>query len=733
MARVKQNPFSRLMSRTRDWIVRHPRAVTMILLGVLAATSLGAGLLVGAWHSVCRDCPSIAQISMWEPKQSTKIFDHDGKLIDELYEERRTPVSIETLPEYVKYAFVAVEDRRFYSHSGLDYRRIIGAGVRNVLHIGIGGGGSTITQQLARNMFENIGFERRLTRKLKEAKVAREIEAVYEKDKILEAYINQVNYGHGWRGIETAAQHYFGKPARDITPAEAAMLAAAINAPGRYSPFVNPDLALRRRNLVLSLMSRQGYLTAEEKVKWQAEPLPESRFGGDVGEVAPYFVEIVRAVLDNRYGAELYNKGLRVHTTLDLEMQKFANSAMDSGWASIENAPGYRAQTLAETLADTARKAGNQSPYIQGSFIAMDPATGDVRALIGGRNFDDSKFNRATQAQRQAGSTFKPFVYAAAIASGLPASHIMYDAPLAIPMSDGSIYSPKNYDPGFMGPMSLRNALKHSINTITVQLGLDVGLETVVQTAKTYGITTPVPPYPSTSIGAPSVIPMQMASAYSVFANAGTRVSPRYITRVEDAEGRVLWQTKPERRDVADPGVTSIVRDMMSTVINNGTGYPARDPARGGLSYSIPAAGKTGTTNDATDVWFIGFTPTLLATVWFGFDRPRGIVPGAAGGRFAAPVWGRFMKSVYTGDTTELPTPPAWTWPENIVAIQIDSASGKLPGEGCGQAVVYTEYFIPGTQPNETCDPFTGAGGLFGAPVRPIPDTLDRPRRPRSR
>ncbi len=714
-------------ARIRDWISAHPRAVGITLLGILGATSLAAGLLFGSWASVCRNCPSVAQISMWEPKQSSKIYDRDRNLIDELYEERRTPVQIETLPDYVKFAFVAVEDRRFYKHKGLDYRRIFGAALSNVLHGGITGGGSTITQQLARNMFENIGFEQRLSRKLKEAKVAREIEAVYPKDQILEAYINQVNYGHGWRGIETASQHYFGKPATDVNPAEAAMLAAAINAPGRYSPFINRDKTLGRRNLVLSLMTNQGYIPRDSVDYWKAMPLPETRSGADVGRVAPYFVEIVRATLDNRYGSELYNKGLRIYTTLDVEMQKSAKVAMDSGWSAIENAPGYRGRTYAKTMADKSRKPGSQTPYIQGSFIALDPATGDVRALIGGRDFQDSKFNRATQAQRQAGSTFKPFVFAAAIASGLAASHVMYDAPLSIPMSDGTVYSPKNYDPDFRGPLTLRDALKHSVNTIAVKLGMDVGLEAVVQTAKDYGINTSVLPYPSTSIGAASVVPMQMAAAYTVFANSGVRVEPRFITRVEDAEGRVLWQTEPERKEVANAQVAAIVRDMMSTAVNNGSGYPARDPANKGLPYSVPAAGKTGTTNDGTDVWFIAFTPTLLASVWFGYDRPKTIVRGATGGRFAAPVWGRFMNSVYIGDSPELAMPSPWPWPEGIIAKEVDRETGMLASDACPAARIYTEYFIPGTEPTQLCDPFAAGGGLFGVPLgKPVPDTLDR-------
>src|SRR5690606_30764969 len=350
----------------------------------------------------------------------------------------RTPVQIETLPEHVAQAFVAVEDKRFYEHDGLDFRRIISANIQNVLSGRITGGGSTITQQLARNMFEEgIGFEQRVARKLKEFKVAKQIEQVYEKNTILEAYINLVNYGHGWRGIETASQHYFGKAASQLNPAEGAMLAAAVNAPGRYSPFINAEATLNRRNIVLRLMADQGYLTQEEKEQWQQEPLPTARHTNEVGRIAPYFVEWVRTTLEPIYGTRLYNGGLRIYTTLDIEMQQHAQAAMDSGWARIERLPGYRAPTYAETMADEDRAPTNETPYLQGLFIGLDPETGEVRALVGGRDFADSKFNRATQALRQPGSTFKPFVYYAAINSGVPPSTILYDAPLSLEMPDG--------------------------------------------------------------------------------------------------------------------------------------------------------------------------------------------------------------------------------------------------------------------------------------------------------
>ncbi|HEX2166625.1 MAG TPA: PBP1A family penicillin-binding protein [Longimicrobiales bacterium] len=729
-------------SGMRGWLGGHPRFVRGFALGVLALITLVAGLAIGSWRAVCRDCPSVAQIYAWEPKEATRLLDINGELFAELFEERRTPVQIETLPEHVSQAFIAVEDKRFYQHNGLDFRRIISANIQNVLSGRITGGGSTITQQLARNMFqEGIGFEQRIARKLKEFKVAKQIEQVYPKNTILEAYINLVNYGHGWRGIETASQHYFGKAASQINPAEAAMLAAAVNAPGRYSPFINAEATLSRQNLVLRLMADQGYMTQDEKERWQQEPLPTARQTTEVGKIAPYFVEWVRTTLEPIYGTRLYNGGLRIYTTLDIEMQRFAEAAMENGWDRIESMPGYRAPTYEETMADEDRDRTNETPYIQGMFIALDPATGGVRALIGGRDFADSKFNRATQAVRQPGSTFKPFVYYAALNSGLPPSTILYDAPLTIEMPDGSIYSPGNYDPTYRGPVLMRDALKFSINTVAVRLGVDIGLETVVQTARDFGLRTNIPAVPSVSIGAADVIPMQLAEAYTVFATGGTRARARPILRVEDADGTVLWQPPADIEQVANPQAVAITRSFMETVVNNGSGHPARDPAQGNLPYTIPAAGKTGTTNDYTDVWFAGFTPDLLAVVWYGFDRPQRIMSNAAGGRLAAPVWGEFMRSVYVGEDAELPTPEPWTWPEGIVQREIDAESGRLANEWC-PTNVRTEYFIAGTEPTEACSPYRG--GLFGAPLRglspdpaqdtippapglpPLPDTIPR-------
>ena len=690
---------------------------TVAIIAMTAATGLGLGLSVGMWATVCRDCPSVATIYAWEPKSSTKILAQNNEIIAEFFQERRTPIEISTLPKYVPQSFVALEDKRFYKHGGLDYRRIFGALAKNVLHGHITGGGSTITQQLARNMFpEEIGFRKRLSRKLKEARVAKEIERVYTKQQILEAYINQIHYGHGWHGIETAAQHYFGKPAAQLNPAEAAMLAAVVKLWGRYSPFIAPERALGRRNTVLELMARQGYLTREEAERWKREPLPTEPKGSYTSRFAPYFVESIRITLDERFGVDLYNRGFKVYTTLDAGMQRAAQAALDSGFARIERAPGFRHPRYAEVKADKKAVASRQTPYLQGVFVAIDPVSGAIRALIGGRDFKDSKFNRATQALRQPGSVFKPFVFATAIASGIPITHTLVDEPFSMEQVDGTLWTPSNYDPGYAGPVTLRETLKKSINIPTIKLGLEVGIEPIIQQARRMGVTTPIPPYPATMIGAGEMIPLEVAEAYSTFATNGVRAKPFAILRVEDDAGRVVFEKRPDRAVALDSTSNALVRDLMRDVVDHGTGYPARDPGQGNLPYEIPAAGKTGTTNESTDIWFAGFTPNLLAVVWYGFDKPQKIVPGAAGGVYAAPVWGRFMRNVYYGDKPLLPKPEAWGLPTTVVQRSVDVQSGKLASPACPGTQVRTELFASGTEPTEVCD--LHGPGLLGQPIR---------------
>ena len=583
----------------------------MVLLLATAFFGFGAvGGAWGAWQNLCIDCPSIAQISTWEPQQTSKILSHDGRLVAEIGLERRTPVALEVLPEHVAQAFVALEDRRFYSHHGFDIRGILRSVVRVAVNRSFaGGGGSTITQQLARNMFEErIGREKRIARKLKELQVALALEGTYTKDQILEAYINQINYDRGWYGIQTAARNYFGKNATELNPAESAMLAAIPNRPAFYNPIRNPENALRRRNLALNLMVRQGFLSEEEGEAWKAWPLPDSQAEPREG-LAPYFQEWVRQTLDDRFGSLLYTGGLEVHTTLDLDIQAAAELSMEEGWSYIESLPGYDHPPYADYSELTEPLEESETPYLQGLLIALDPQSGGVRAMVGGRDFRHSKFNRATQALRQAGSSFKPFVYTAALGSGIPASHILVDAPVVLPQVNGEEWKPQNFTEEFLGPITIREGLRRSINMIAIKLGLEVGLETVAQTAQRMGLRTEIERFPSTSIGAAEVIPLQMAEAYATFATLGTRVRPQPILKVLNREGEVLWEPEPERTQVLDSLTARIMVSMLEDVVAQGTGYNVRAPGRGGLSYDIPAAGKTGTTNDATNVWFRGSPP----------------------------------------------------------------------------------------------------------------------------
>lgn len=686
----------------RSWGPWH----TVVGLSVLFLVTVGFGVLWGAWSRICLSerCPSIAQITVWQPEESSKLYARDGSLVHEFFQQRRTVVRLSNLPSFVPNAFVAIEDKRFYRHHGLDYLRLVRATVEYAIYGPGRPGGSTISQQLARNQFrERIGFEVSPLRKAKEAKVARDIERIYSKEEILEAYLNQINFGHGWYGIETAAQNYFGKPASQLNLPEAALLAALPKAPSRYSPLLHPEAALRRRNLVLDLMEAQGYVGQAEAEAAKAYPLPRSRARGSENQVAPYFVEWVRRMMDDRFGEDLYRAGFRIYTTLDLEMQAIADSALKAQLKLLESVPDYEHMTYEEALELPPDSINwHQTPYLQGMFVALDPQTGYVRALIGGRDWNHSKFNRATQALRQTGSVFKPFVYTAAVANGFPISHVIYDAPLEVdqydPEGDSTwIWSPKNYNNRFHGPMTLRQALYRSVNVVTVKLAQQVGIESIAQLARRMGIDTPIPRVAAAAIGAASVIPVDVVEAFTTFANLGHRVSPQPILRIEDKTGEMIWEAEPQRERILDPQAAWIMLTILRDVVDRGTAFSIR---RDWLAPEIPAAGKTGTTNEESDVWFVGFTPDLLAGVWIGLDDPEKIFDGAVGGGHAAPVWGAFMQRVYQNR----PIPEPWEPPGGLVYRTVDRLSGKLVTEYCPLDAIYTEVYLPGTEPVEECD-----------------------------
>ena len=687
-----------LKSFAREVGPRRLRWAAGVLLGVAA---LGIGVSWGAWTHVCDDCPSIAQIYAFEPKEATRIYAADGSLLDQLAVERRTAVPFSAFPAHLPQAFVAIEDKRFWDHPGVDLLRTTRAAVEFLFQGYDVAGASTITQQLAGNMFSQAVNRRVLSvrRKLKEMRVALALEQAYTKREILQAYLNQINFGDGHYGVQSAAHYYFGKDARELNLPEAATLAALPKAPQTYSPIHQPEQSLQRRNLVLELMADQGMISRRTAERAKAYPLALHTGERDVGR-APYFVEWVRRRLLDRYGPEIYEVGYRVHTTLRPELQAVADSALHERLRWVEERPGFDAPTYAETRDwDEERLSGPETPYVQGAFLALDPRTGDVMAMIGGRDFGDSEFDRATQARRQPGSVFKPFVYTAALDTrALTASDVIYDSPVEILLPDSTLYSPKNFGDEFHGPVTVREALYNSINVVAVKVGQEVGEETVAQYARRMGIETSIPRVPSMAIGSASVIPLQIARAYTTFANLGVKVEPRPIDRIETADGRLVWRSRTRREEVLDDRTSWLMVDILRDVVERGTAAGAA--ARAGLPADLPSAGKTGTTNDATDAWFVGFTPEIVTTTWVGFDQPQRLHVNAQGGRDAAPVGLTVMTRFYE----DRPAPGPWRRPAEITEREVDGESGRLATSWCPAGSVYTEHFLPGTEPQAPCD-----------------------------
>jgi penicillin-binding protein 2D len=659
--------FARLIPRLARW------SSCMVLAGALPL------------HLAAQNPPKQSTGEPWriipEP-QSSQVFASDGSLIGEIGNEWRSSVPLKVLPKYLPEAFIAVEDQRFYQHDGVDIVGLAGA-LKDAVR-GSPRGASTITQQLVGNMHPDQIDRTDMSplRKLREQSAAREMEKHYNKQQILEAYLNLIHFGHRWYGVESAARHYFGKSAARLTLAEAATLAALPKGPGEYDPIAHPDRARERRNLVLSLMASQGYITRELAAATAREPLTIAP-GAGFAAPSPYFVDVVR-VQAERAGIPVMAGGYRVHTTLEPTLQRAAVQALVEGTLEIEHQPGYRHPTY------EGRTRGN-SDYLQGAVVALDPFTGDVRALVGGRDYAASPFDRAIDAMRQPGSAFKPIVYAAAIADSLAPNTIIPDTAIAITLPNHTIYRPGNSDGQFLGPITMREALAHSRNAVAVQIGQRIGMDTVIAMARQMGITSPIAPYPSSAIGASVVQPLDLIAAYATIDNLGSRVEARFITNIEDQAGRAVWQNPMvPPRTVLDPQVAFIVRDMMRDVVERGTATAVRKF----VGEDVPVAGKTGTTNDNADVWFVGMTPDLVAGVWLGFDRPTTITSGAAGGTLAAPIWGRMM-ALAGGSHAGVP----WTPPATLVSAELDRVTGELANLATPPDRRYTEYFLPGTEP----------------------------------
>jgi 1A family penicillin-binding protein len=648
---------------------------------LLAVASGGLVFLwVITWVGTCgyRGCPSAAEMQAFRPSEGSRVLDRTGKRIGRLSYVRRLNVPLDRVPKYLRAAFIATEDRRFYYHGGIDWRSAARALVRNVSDVSFREGFSTITMQVVRNAFlPHLSGERTLRRKLIELELARRLESSLTKQEILEIYLNVIYLGNGTYGVEAASRDLFGKSVTRLSLAEAATLAGLAKGPSLYAPRRHPDRAIARRNLVLSLMAREGYAPPSLATRAQTEPLRLAPAEWRPVQDHSYALDPVRAVVDSVLGSAASTAGdLVVYSTLDAEAQRAAERAVQLQAVAIQRS-SHRGSSKAD---------------LQGALIALDPRTGAIRALVGGRRSVLRGFNRALDARRQPGSAFKPFVYAAALASGYTPATVIDDSPIEID-DEGKAWRPENFGGEYGGPLTLRRALMRSANAATVRLSQAVGERRVVALAHRSGIRSRMNAVPALALGAVEVTPLELVTAYAPFANGGVRVEPYLVSRIETADGTVLWRPPvPEPHQVLDQAEAFQMTSMLRSVVDQGTGRVLRE-----MGVRGPVAGKTGTTNNGADVWFIGYTPTLVAGVWFGYDSPRPIAPNASGGRLAAPGWARF----YLDGWHERSPSGSWSPPDELVERRIDAFNGDLANEWC--PVTQQEWFKRGTEPTRIC------------------------------
>jgi len=702
------------------------KLVGRVLFGLLVLVSALVGATVGMLLVYTTDLPQVNALEAYRPSSITEIYDDRGRVIGSFALQRRVVASYEDFPPVLRDALVSIEDKDFYRHSGINFWRIVGAAYRDIESGGKVQGASTLTMQLARNLF--LSPDRSFHRKVQEAMLAIQIERHFTKPQIFTLYANQIFLGHGVYGFEAASEFYFSKPAKNLTLEEAALLAGLPKGPTVYSPINHPDRAQKRRNLVINALLEDGKITATQAADARSAPLA-LRLAHDPNSLAPYFVEEIRRYLEGKYGADqVHEGGLKVYTSIDVDLQKAANQSVLDGVAAYERRHGWKGR-LENVIADgwtvekyshpdwddepevggyihavvtsagtgiatlkfgryTAAlgqseaawtqhkladilKAGDicyvkilalgtngaakvsleQDSGAQGALLAIDNATGGIKAMVGGRDFNDSKFDRATQALRQVGSSFKPYVYTTVIDQGASPDDTILDEPLTFETPSGP-YSPHNYDEKFEGLITLRRALAQSRNIPALRLANKVGIKTVIDYAGRFGITAKLPPYLPVALGSAEITLMEQTSAYSVFPNDGVRVTPRYITRVTDYEGRVLEEDFPDVKDVINERTARIMTSMLREVVLHGTAVAA-------AKLPFPVAGKTGTTNDFTDAWFVGFSPTMTCGVWVGYDEKKSLGAKETGAHAALPIWMNFMTTAMAGkDAGEFQPPP---------------------------------------------------------------------------
>jgi penicillin-binding protein 1A len=639
----------------------------LILTAVLTGGAAGF-MIYSVW-----DLPEVKTLEEYKPSITSRVYSDNNKLLAEFFIQNRTPVDLADVPEDLIKALIATEDTRFYSHHGIDLRGIARAFYRNIRAKKVLEGGSTLTQQLAKVLF--LTPERSYARKFKEIALALKIEQHYTKREILALYLNQMYFGSGAYGVEAASQVYFGKKVKDLNVAECALLAGLPRSPKYYSPFKSPENARGRRAYVLNRMVATGCLTPAQAEEAKKAPLPVQPVLKTDGP-APYFVEYVRQRVEERFGSSiLYSGGLNIYTSINEELQNDAEQAVRSGLSKIEARRG--------------KKRASTVP-LQAALMAIDPASGYIRAMVGGRDFSQSQFNRALQAERQPGSAFKPFIYAAALDRGFGAADILDDSPLTIKIDNKKTWSPENFTKTYRGPVTMRTALALSLNVPTVRLFEKIGVDSVIAYAKKFGIKSPLSPYPSLALGSSDVTLSELTSAYAVFDNHGIRVGPVSILTINDSTGRVLYANDAAPEQAIKPETAYLTTNLLRGVIEKGTAWKARELRR-------PAAGKTGTTNDFRDAWFVGYTPSLVAGVWVGYDNHQSIGARETGAHAALPIWLEFMKKALGNSSQE-----DFTVPDGIIFKQIDPRTGLLSTANCKQS--FREAFMPGTEPRRYCD-----------------------------
>ena len=743
-----------------DYVVKLARRAGIVALFIIAAI---LGIATGVLFAYGGDLPQISALDDYAPSTISRVYGARGEIIGEFAIQRREVIQYDDISPKLREAILAAEDSEFEQHFGLSIPRIVVSLVKDIIERRKAAGASTLTQQLARKLF--LTDEKTWERKIKEALLAIRIEKRYTKREIFTLYCNQMYFGHGVYGVQSASRLYFGKPAKDLTLDEAAMIAGILQGNVRQSPYVNMDAALRRRNYTLGRMAEVGYITADEAEAARKKPIVMRGEPSGHPSAAPYFLEEVRKELEGRYGAkQIYENGLAIQTGLDLRLQDAAAHALEDGLRRLDKRRGFRkprrnvvteghaietfrqprwerpmnqgdivpavvvdvdggviraragsltvaidkkgsawagkagqlltrgdlieAKLMAiDPATQTAQGSLEQPPNVEGAVLALDNRTGQVRAMIGGYSFERSKFNRATQAYRQVGSAFKPIVYTAAIDRGYTPVTILIDTPTSFELGGGQApYTPLNYDHKFEGPVTLRHALEDSRNVPAVRVMEQLGPSQVINYARRLGLESPLPPYLAVALGAAEATLSEMTSAFAVFPNQGVRMRPYSIQKVTDREGNVLEENKPEPRDAIRADTAFVMTNLLRGVVQRGTAIKA-------AALNWPIGGKTGTTDDYTDAWFIGFDPDITIGVWVGLDQKKPIGHNQTGAEAALPIWIEIMKA-WIGDRSE---PPKFEPPGNIVFVSVDKSSGGAADETTPGAI--SEAFIAGTEP----------------------------------